>query len=103
MNRGNFIAVLQLLSNGNSSLEKNKPGNPLCVLVDLSLPSNRHIKECLISFMSFERVNSSTREFWRPYPVNIRGQAYEGAAVMSSGIAMYTQCSLQSSGNEKSD
>ena len=116
VNRGNLIAVLQLLSKGNSSLEKHLQTAkknalytsktiqneiihiyasriresltaelrdkvmPFAVIadevtdpyanqeilsaclrfVDLSLPSNPHIKECLISFMSLERANAST-------------------------------------------
>ena len=83
--------------------------------VDLSSPLNPHIKECLIAFMNLERANAST--IWKKIleflsdkdicldPANIRGQAFDGAAVMSSGIAgvqakikpiaplvMYTHC-----------
>ena len=171
INRGNFIAVLQLLAKRNDILrkhlqiakqnakytsktiqkeivhiyagkikqrltvelrEKNLPFTimadevtdpyanqeilSVCLrFVDLSSPQNPHIKECLIAFMNLERANASTISQKKKEsltdkdvcldPTNIRGQAFDGAAVMSSGIAgvqakikevaplaMYTHC-----------
>ena len=104
--------------------------------VDLSSPRNPHIKECLIAFMNLQRANASTitKKVLESLsdndicldPANIRGQAFDRAAVMSSGIAgvqakikaiaplaMYTllfslpqpiyRDSLQSSGGKKPD
>ena len=63
----------------------------------MSSPLNPHIKECLIAFMNLERANASTISMRILEslsdkdvcldPANIRGQAFDGAAVMSSGIA----------------
>ncbi len=65
--------------------------------VDLSSSSAPHIAENFISFIYLERANASTisqkilEVITAPSvsldPHNIRGQAYDGAAVMSSNIA----------------
>ncbi len=65
--------------------------------VDLTSPKEPHIKECLINFVNLERANASAicakilDSLSLPSvsldPVKIRGQAYDGAAVMSSDIA----------------
>ena len=65
--------------------------------VELSSPHNPHIKECLIAFMNLQRANVSkiSKKILESLsnndicldPANIRGQAFDGAAVMSSGIA----------------
>ena len=65
--------------------------------VDLSVPEVPHIRECLVSFMYLERATSSaisskmleslSHTSLSLDPSNIRGQAYDGAAVMSSSIA----------------
>ena len=65
--------------------------------VDLSSPCEPHIKECLISFIHLERANglSISRKILEviSHPhisldaSKIRGQAYDGASVMSSDIA----------------
>ena len=68
----------------------------LCLrFVDQSSPNDPHIKECLINFMHLERTNATmiSREILESLsepstsldPSNIRGQAYDGAFVMSSG------------------
>lgn len=70
----------------------------VCVrFVDLTSPQNPHIKECLINLVNVERANASTiakkilESISHPSIAlnagNIRGQAYDGAAVMSSEIA----------------
>ena len=171
INRGNFIAVLQLLAKGDDILHKHlqmakqnakytsktmqneivhryaskikqsltvqlrERGLPFTIMadevtdpyanqeilsvclrfVDLSSPHNSHIKECLIAFMNLQRANASTilKKILKSQsnndicldPANIRGQAFDGTAVMSSGIAgvqakikaiallaMYTHC-----------
>ncbi|KAK3754906.1 hypothetical protein QZH41_003007 [Actinostola sp. cb2023] len=152
-NRGNFIAILQLLAKGNGILQKHllsskrharytsktiqnevihvyaskikerltvhlrTKGLPFTIIadegtdphsnqeilavclrfVDLSSPQDPHIRECLINLMHLERTNAtmiSTKileSISDPSisldPTNIRGQAYDGAAVMSSGKA----------------
>ena len=65
--------------------------------VDMTSPKEPHIKECLVNFVHLERANASVistkilESLSHPSlsldPVNIRGQAYDGAAVMSSDIA----------------
>ena len=68
----------------------------LCLrFVDQSTPNDPHVKECLISFMHLERTNATmiSRKILESLsdpsisldPSNIRGQAYDGASVMSSG------------------
>ena len=68
----------------------------LCLrFVDQSSPNDPHIKECLINFMHLERTNATifSRKILESLsepstsldPSNIRGQAYDGASVMSSG------------------
>ena len=68
----------------------------LCLrFVDQSMPNDPHVKECLISFMHFERTNATviSRKILESLsdpsisldPSNIHGQAYDGASVMSSG------------------
>ena len=68
----------------------------LCLrFVDQSSPNDPHIKECLINFMHLERTNATmiSRKILKSLsdpsisldPSNIRGQAYDGASVMSSG------------------
>ena len=152
-NRGNFIAALQLLAKGNSTLQKhllfakrnqkytsktiqneivhvyanktrerltahlreeqlpfaiiadeatdphaNQEVLSLCLrFVDLHSACSPVIKECLIDFIYLERANALTiseeilKSLSKPPvsldPNNIRGQAYDGAAVMSSNIA----------------
>ncbi|KAL5514919.1 hypothetical protein EMCRGX_G000003 [Ephydatia muelleri] len=73
INRGNFVAILQLMAKGNSDPQ---------------------IKECLVDFLHLERatattiatklLESLTSVSLSLNPSNIRGQAYDGAAVMSS-------------------
>lgn len=171
INRGNFVALLQLLAKGNDSLQKhllsssrqarytsktiqndvihvyaskikerlteelrtkdlpfmiiadectdplsNQEILSLCLrFVDQSTPNDPHVKECLISFMHLERTNATmiSRKILESLsdpsisldPSNIRGQAYDGASVMSSGkegvqakiketspLALYTHC-----------
>ncbi len=83
--------------------------------VDLTSPQDPHIKECLINLINVERANASTiatkilESISHPSislnPRNIRGQAYDGASVMSSEkagvqakikeispLALYTHC-----------
>ena len=68
----------------------------LCLrFVDQSSPNDPHVKECLINFMHLERTNATmiSRKILESLsdpstsldPGNIRGQAYDGASVMSSG------------------
>ena len=74
--------------------------------VDLPSPLNPHIKVCLITFMKLERANASTisKKILESLsdkdicldPANIRGQAFDGAAVMSSGNC---RCSSQAQGD----
>ena len=88
----------------------------LCLrFVDQSTPNDPHVKECRISFMHLERTNATmiSRKILESLsdpsisldPSNIRGQAYDGASVMSSGkegvqakiketspLALYTHC-----------
>ena len=70
----------------------------VCVrFVDLTCPQKPKIKECLINLVNIERANASTisqkilESISHPSVSlnarNIRGQAYDGAAVMSSKIA----------------
>ena len=72
----------------------------LCLrFVDLSSPSNPHLKECLLSFIDLERANAETinRKILEtlsspPVSLDIRkicGEAYDGAAVMSSHKAVF--------------
>ena len=67
----------------------------VCVrFVNLSTPNDPHIKECLVDFIHLERataaviaskiLESLTNASLSLNPSNIRGQAYDGAAVMSS-------------------
>ena len=67
----------------------------VCVrFVNLSTPNHPHIKECLVDFIHLERataaviaskiLESLTNVSLSLNPSNIRGQAYDGAAVMSS-------------------
>ena len=83
--------------------------------VDLTSLKDPHIKECLITFLNLERANASAisskilESLSHPSvsldPARIRGQAYDGAAVMSSArtgvqakikeispLAIYTHC-----------
>ena len=79
--------------------------------VDQSSPNDPHVKECLINFMHLERTNATVimrkiLEFLFDPSIsldlrNIRGQAYDGASVMSSGkgkikeislLALFTHC-----------
>ena len=83
--------------------------------VDLTSLKDPHIKECLITFLNLERANTSAisskilGSLSHPSvsldPAQIRGQAYDGAAVMSSvragvhakikeisPLAIYTHC-----------
>ena len=86
----------------------------LCLrFVDQSSPND--VKECLINFMHLERTNATmiSRKILKSLsdpsisldPSNIRGQAYDGASVMSSGkegvqakikeispLALFTHC-----------
>ena len=86
----------------------------LCLrFVDQSSPND--VKECLTNFMHLERTNATmiSRKILKSLsdpsisldPSNIRGQAYDGASVMSSGkegvqakiketspLALYTHC-----------
>ena len=65
--------------------------------VDLTSPNEPLIKECLINFLNLERANASAitqkilESLTQPSVsldlTKIRGQAYDGAAVMSSSIA----------------
>ena len=60
--------------------------------VDLSSHSDPHIRECFINFVYLERAKADMIESLSDTsvslnPANIRGQAYDGAAVMSSGLA----------------
>ena len=88
----------------------------LCLrFVDQSSPNDPHVKECLINFMHLERTNATmiSRKILESLsdpstsldPGNIRGQAYDGASVMSSGkggvqakikeissLALFTHC-----------
>ena len=88
----------------------------LCLrFVDQSSPNDPHIEECLINFMHLERTNATmiSRKILKSLsdpsisldPSNIRGQAYDGASVMSSGkegvqakikeispLALFTHC-----------
>ena len=88
----------------------------LCLrFVDQSSPNDPHVKECLINFMHLERTNATmiSRKILKSLsdpsisldPSNIRGQAYDGASVMSSGkegvqakikeispLALFTHC-----------
>ena len=67
----------------------------LCLrFVDQSSPNDPHIKECLINFMHLERnATMISRKILESLsdpsisldPSKIRGQAYDGASVMSSG------------------
>ena len=68
----------------------------LCLrFVDQSSPNDPHVKECLINFMHLEQTNATmiSRKILESLsdpsisldPSNIRGQAYDGASVMSSG------------------
>ena len=60
----------------------------------MSIPNDPHIKECLVDFIHLERataaviaskiLESLTNVSLSLNPSNIRGQAYDGAAVMSS-------------------
>ena len=70
----------------------------ICVrYVDLTTSKDPHIKECLINFLNLERANATSiymkilESLSHPSvsldPTRIRGQAYDGAAVMSSEIA----------------
>lgn len=171
INRGNFIATLQLLAKGDSILQKhllsakrnakytsktiqnqvihvyagkirerltkelganrlpftiiadettdsysNQEILSLCLrYVDLSSSQEPHIRECLISFVYIERANALgiSRKILEALshpsisldPSRIRGQAYDGASVMSgevggvqakikeiSPLAIYTHC-----------
>ena len=83
--------------------------------MDQSSPNDPHVKECLINFMHLERTNATmiSRKILKSLsdpsisldPSNIRGQAYDGASVMSSGkegvqakikeispLALFTHC-----------
>ena len=63
--------------------------------MDQSSPNDPHIEECLINFMHLERTNATMisrnilESLSKPStslePSNTRGQAYDGASVMSSG------------------
>ena len=88
----------------------------LCLrFVDQSSPNDPHVKECLINFMHLERTNATmiSRKILKSLsdpsisldPSNIRGQAYDGVSVMSSGkegvqakikeispLALFTHC-----------
>ena len=63
--------------------------------VDSSSPKDPHIKECFIGFLYLERANALaiSQKILESLsdisldPSNIRGQAYDGAAVMSSEVA----------------
>ena len=67
--------------------------------VDLSSFQDPHIKECLTSFIHLERANalSISRNILEAISApsvsldssNIRGQAYDGASVMSSEMQVY--------------
>ena len=167
INRGNFVALLQLLVKGNDPLQKHLSSSrqarytsktiqndvihlyastikerltaelrtkdlpfmiiadegtdphsnqeilSLCLrFVDQSSPNQPHVKECLINFMHLERTNATmiSRKILESLsisldPSNIRGQAYDGASVMSSGkegvqakikeispLALFTHC-----------
>ena len=94
----------------------NQEISSLCLrFMDQSSPNDPHVKECLINFMHLERTNATmiSRKILEslsdPYisldPGNIRGQAYDGASVMSSGkggvqakikeissLALFTHC-----------
>ena len=70
----------------------------VCIqFVDLISPKNPQIKDCLINLINVERGNASTISKKTLEPIshssvslnayNIHGQAYDGAAVMSSEIA----------------
>lgn len=154
VNRGNFIAILQLLGKGNTCLQDhllfpkctnalytsktiqneiihiyackvreyltkqtrdmnlpftviadevtdshaNREIISVCLrFVDLTSLKNPHIRECLINFLFLERANASSickkilESLSHPSvsldPTKIRGQAYDGAAVMSSEMA----------------
>ena len=83
--------------------------------MDQSTLNDPHVKECLINFMHLERTNATmiSRKILESLsdpsisldPSNIRGQAYDGASVMSSGedgvqakikeinpLALFTHC-----------
>ena len=94
----------------------NQENFSLCLrFVDQSSPNDPHVKECLINFMHLERTNATmiSRKILKSLsdpsisldPSNIRGQAYDGASVMSSGkegvqakikeispLALFTHC-----------
>ena len=63
--------------------------------VDLSAPEDPHIQECFVSFLCLQRATATnnfeysgiaSHESLSLDPSNIRGQAYDGASVISSGI-----------------
>ena len=94
----------------------NQEISSLCLrFVDQSSPNDPHVKECLINFMHLEQTNATmiSRKILESLsdpsisldPSNIRGQAYDGASVMSSGkegvqakikeiipLALFTHC-----------
>ena len=171
INRGNFVAILQLMAKGNSVLQKHlscakrnatytsktiqndlihiyatqikekitgelrSQNLPFTIIADectdrhsnqeilsvclrfvsLLTPKDPQIKECLVDFLHLERatattiatklLESLTSVSLSLNPSNIRGQAYDGAAVMSSEkagvqakikevspLAFYTHC-----------
>ena len=86
-----------IMANESTDPHSNQEILSLCLrFVDQSSPNDPHVKECLINFMHLERTNATmiSRKILESLsdpsisldPSNIRGQAYDGASVMSSGM-----------------
>ena len=105
-----------IMANESTDPHSNQEILSLCLrFVDQSSPNDPHVKECLINFMHLERTNATmiSRKILESLsdpsisldPSKIRGQAYDGASVMSSGkkgvqakikeirpLALFTHC-----------
>ena len=104
-----------IMANESTDPHSNQEILSLCLrFVDQSSPNDPHIKECLINFMHLERnATMISRKILESLsdpsisldPSKIRGQAYDGASVMSSGkkgvqakikeirpLALFTHC-----------
>ena len=105
-----------IMANESTDPHSNQEILSLCLrFVDQSSPNDPHVKECLINFMHLEWTNATmisrkileslSDPFISLDPSKIRGQAYDGASVMSSGkegvqakikeispLALFTHC-----------
>ena len=105
-----------IIADESTVLRSNQEILSLCLrFVDQSSLNDPHVKECLINFMHLERTNATmiSRKILESLsdpsisldPSNIRGQAYDGVSVMSSGkegvqakikeispLALFTHC-----------